>query len=115
MTGIAAAIGGMGGVSTPMSVSASPSWLYASVFNGGPVTSPTTTVSVTGGTSPFTYAWAITSGSDVTILSPSSASTQFRSNTSASSIATCTVTDAIGRTAAVSVSIELAVETLDLG
>lgn len=67
----------------------------------GSNTTKTTLASVSGGVVPFTYSWAITSGS-ATITSPASARTEFTKafTTDGETItARVTVTDALGATA----------------
>lgn len=68
------------------------------------ITTNTITVTPTGGVAPYTYAWSYVSGDAVTVLSPTSAATQFRSNTTASAVYACTVTDSTGGTPLVAVA-----------
>jgi hypothetical protein len=61
------------------------------------ITTPTTTVTVTGGSGPITYSWAWYSGSTgVTATNPTSATTAFKATVNASNprvaIMRCTVT-----------------------
>lgn len=113
---------------TPMSLSASPSSLSASTNNGSisrpTVTTGPVTVSVSGGTGPYTHAWSVTFLPDESIDfagtasagSPTSATTTFSGQTcggkdapgSDSYLATDTVTDtSSGATAQISVQIDL--------
>jgi hypothetical protein len=73
------------------------------------VVTPLCTVTPSGGTAPYTYAWSITVGT-CTINSPTSASTRFtktgvNSGTEYDATAQCVVTDALGSTATVTVSL----------
>lgn len=69
------------------------------------VSTNSSTVSVSGGTPPYTYAWSRQSGStQINATNPSSASTLFRRvnqpiGASESAIFICTVTDSAARTA----------------
>lgn len=91
----------------PLIASASPDTTYG---NGGgfgvkTVTTDTSTVSVSGGSPPYTYAWSRISGATVFNPTAASAATSAFSRTSlpvgGNDTATfiCTVTDALGRTA----------------
>jgi hypothetical protein len=69
-------------------------------------------VSVSGGSGPFTYSWAFSSGgTGITITSPSSPSTTFSASltggSTASGIATCTVTDYFADTTTVNLPISI--------
>lgn len=73
------------------------------------VTTNTVTVTVTGGTAPYTYAWTRVDGTtDWEILSPTAAATRFRvpvdSGGFESGTFECEATDARGRTGSVLVS-----------
>lgn len=76
-------------------------------------TTPSTTVTPTGGLAPYTYAWTWSvGGTSITIGSPSSATTTFNngSMTSGSTLtgtAKCTVTDALGQTCIATVAVSL--------
>lgn len=84
-------------IRSSMSASASPSSLYElSTVSSG--TTASTTVSVTGGTSPYTYSWAKVDGDTLTVNSSTAATTTFTKtgmNQGDSYTATyrCTVTD----------------------
>lgn len=85
----------------PMSAVCSPTTAHGTNAAQGPstVTAGPVTATVTGGTAPFTYAWAILSftGDVVSITAPSSASTTFRQggeDSENTASARCTVTDA---------------------
>jgi hypothetical protein len=75
-----------------------------------------TTVTSSGGSSPYTYTWTKDSGpAEVTVLSPTSATTAFRIVDGAygstySSIFRCTVTDANGATAFALISVYFQVD-----
>ncbi|MEI6226853.1 MAG: hypothetical protein WCS72_19100 [Deltaproteobacteria bacterium] len=95
--------------------SASPTGVYGSGV--GPITANTgnVTVSPSGGSSPFTYAWTYVSGDvDISVASATSATTHFHRDISAfdvpqvwSAVWRCTVTDASSRTATVDVTVEV--------
>lgn len=78
--------------------------------NSSPCTVTTNTVTITavGGTGSYTYAWSILSGDAYTILSPTSAGTQFRLSDSTpsshSATARCVISDGT-QTATVDVSV----------
>lgn len=65
--------------------------------NPGSVVTDAVTVTPTGGTAPYTYAWTQVSGDPINIVSPTSATTTFQQNLGPSEIATgvfrITVTD----------------------
>lgn len=73
----------------------------------------TTVVTPTGGGTPYTYAWTWNSGgTDITINSPTSASTKFTGtglapSSAESGTALCTVTDFYGQTATCTVGVEI--------
>lgn len=76
---------------------------YGSRLNAGSVSATTNaaTITVTGGSGSYTYAWSYVSGSPAVVTSPTSASTTFSRNASAADPANtltgvyrCTVTDA---------------------
>jgi hypothetical protein len=96
-----------------LTVSASPPSANGGVAFGSatPITTNVVTASATGGSAPYSYAWAKESG-DVgwTVNSPSSAATSFKAasvSPGAGTTATmrCTVTDARGATGTVDVSV----------
>jgi hypothetical protein len=72
-----------------------------------PATTNSVTIGVAGGTPPYTHAWTANGG--VTVNSPSSATTSFRSSVSVITNATDLVTDANGLTASRTVSVRLVV------
>lgn len=67
------------------------------------VTSAIATATPTGGTAPYTYAWAKVSGDTLTVTAPTSASTSFRAGVLPGDVKfanyRCTVTDKNGLTA----------------
>lgn len=76
----------------------------------GPVYSGAASVSVSGGTAPYAYAWTATSG--LTPINPSSASTAFQGTPPALEgeifgTANCLVTDDNGLTSSISVDVQL--------
>lgn len=85
-----------------MTASASPSTLYKA-GPGSSQTTASTTVTVSGGTSPYTYAWTLVTGDTLTVDSPSAATTTF-TKTSIPSLGAyeatyrCTVTDSTSGT-----------------
>lgn len=89
----------------PISLSVSPSSSFASVTSASvvAVTTRNVTAFVTGGTAPFSYSWAQTSGQPASIYSPTNATTKFSMALGPGSDEdaqfTCTVTDSLGLTA----------------
>ena len=108
-TGLAAAAAS---ISTTLNAAASPSSLSTS-GTGTPLTTASTTVTPTGGTSPYTYAWTRISGSTlITANSASAATTTFTgatlaSGTTYSAVFRCTVTDNVAATKTVDVNVEV--------
>lgn len=90
--------------------SCSPSSAFGSRVGSGLVTTAAVTVTPTGGTGPYTYAWTLASG-NFTILSPTSASTTFRASVTAGEttedVATCVVTDSLAATASISIGVAI--------
>jgi len=95
-----------------MAVSASPSAItgYGSSTSSIDITTGVVTVSVDGGTAPFSYAWARTDGGggSWSAIVPTGASTAFKAlaiagGADATSEFTCTVTDANGLTDTVAI------------
>lgn len=84
--------------------SVAPSSVSGAISRPGVATATTNeaTVTVTGGTAPFTYAWVSTDGA-MTATAPTLAATRFSASVeggeSASDTFTCTVTDARAQTA----------------
>lgn len=77
----------------PLSVTASPEALDWQVVNPGSFyVSAETTVTVSGGTAPYSYAWRLSSGL-AGANSDTSATTSFYSGDGAAATAICTVTD----------------------
>lgn len=95
----------IGSEALPFSASISP----ASATGSGKVNITTNSVTATpsGGTGPYTYAWTYVSGDAVTVLSPTAASTQFRSNISAGGVYRCTITDSLAATATATVGVSI--------
>jgi hypothetical protein len=101
--------------SAGFTASASPAGVYGSGV--GPVTANTanTTVTPSGGTSPYTYAWTYVSGDvDISVASATLATTHFHRVISAYDVAQvwsavwrCTVTDASANTATVDVTVDV--------
>ena len=108
-TGLAAAAAS---ISTTLNAAASPSSLSTS-GTGTPLTTASTTVTPTGGTSPYTYAWTRLSGStSITANSASAATTTFTgaslaSGTTYTAVFRCTVTDNVAATKTVDVNVEI--------
>lgn len=90
--------------------SCSPSSAFGSRVGSGLVTTASVTVSPTGGTGPYTYAWTLETG-NFTILSPTSATTTFRGSVTVGEttedVATCTVTDSLAATTSVSIGVAI--------
>lgn len=87
-----------------------PAW--PAVLTVGSDTPSTVTVTPSGGTGPYTYAWTHESGdSAVQVTAPTSATTGFvgniGKNQTKSAIKRCTVTDSLGATTSVTVSVTL--------
>lgn len=82
----------------------------------GLLTTGSVTVTPSGGTGPYTYAWAKFSGDTFTITSPTSAATTFSitlgGDEDAAAIYRCTVTDSVAATYAVDVSVTARVTIL---
>lgn len=88
------------GRSAALDISASPASLYG-YGSSSPVYAGPTVVSVSGGTPPYTYSWALSLGdAAIIVLSPTAASTSFRATvppaTDYLATYTCTVTDSSG-------------------
>lgn len=99
--------------SPPMSASASPSATSGFTSGASVITTNSTTVTPTGGTGPYTYAWTLISRdhptTDPTANSPTAATTTFtQTNAAPGGFYTaeflCTVTDSLGAMATASVS-----------
>lgn len=103
---------GAANISTTLALSASPSSI-SKTDSGASITTASTTVTATGGTTPYTYSWARTSGSTlIAANSTTSATTTFTGSTLASgttydAIFTCTVTDNVAATATATVSVSI--------
>jgi len=85
-----------------MSASASPTTIYKS-GPGADQTTASTTVTVSGGVSPYTYAWTLVSGDTLTVNSPTAATTTFTKTGlppfgGVEATYRCTVTDSTGGT-----------------
>jgi len=84
-----------------MTASASPTTL-SKTGSDATLTTASTTVTASGGTTPYTYSWAFVSGDSFTITSPSAATTTFSATLNedefVSGIYRCTVTDSTGGT-----------------
>ena len=96
----------------PLTVAMVPTYVSGIDPNGPPYSSTTdvATAMAYGGSGSFTYAWTKTSGTTVTVDSPTSASTTFTSTASGNVTAVyrCTVTDTVtSATAYAEVSVEL--------
>jgi len=85
-----------------MTASASPTSLYKSGLTASQTTA-STTVTPSGGVSPYTYAWTLLSGDTLTVNSPSAATTTFSKTgmlpgDSFDATYRCTVTDSTSGT-----------------
>ncbi len=91
---------------------ANPDYAYGNGYSGSPIRINTgsSSVSVTGGSGSYTYSWSFAGGSSWQVVSPSSATTSFRSpplgpGNEDSDTANCTITDTVnGTTTMVSVN-----------
>lgn len=99
--------------SSPMTASASPETVSGISSGSGTITTNATTVTPTGGTPPYTYAWSLEShdgvGGTPAADSPTSATTTFTQTgippgESTSASWTCTVTDSLSNTAPATVN-----------
>lgn len=84
----------------------------ANAAGAGPSqTTNSVTVTPSGGTAPYSYAWAKDSGDTISANSPTAATTSFTGSTAdgetASAVFTCTVTDNVGAKAYTSVVVTL--------
>lgn len=93
----------VGQAALPFSASVNPG--YATGTGRVNITTNSVTVTPSGGTGPYTYAWTYVSGDAFTVLSPTSATTAFRAVTTAEGVYKCTVTDSLAATAVVSVGV----------
>jgi hypothetical protein len=75
----------------PFSASVSPG--YATGAAKVNITTNSVTVTPNGGVAPYSYAWTYVSGDAFTVLSPTSATTAFRSTSASEGVYKCTVTD----------------------
>ena len=96
----------------PLSVSCDPGSVSGSIFGGGYVASGSTTAVVTGGTAPYTYSWARTSGDTrVSVSSATASSVYFDTTISSVDVASATfrvtVTDSLSATATGDVDVVL--------
>jgi hypothetical protein len=109
---LTAMMGVMG--ASPLAASAAPNPAETSAAAGipsGTVTSPTVTVTVSGGVAPYAHAWSKLSGDTMAVSNPNGASTLFSATVlggnSKSAIYQDTVTDNIGNVVVVSATITL--------
>ncbi len=99
-------------VSGTLAASAAPSAI-SKTDSGSSITTASTTVTATGGTSPYTYAWTRISGSTlITADSASAATTTFTgtplvNNTTYDAVFRCTVTDSAAATKTVDVTVSI--------
>lgn len=95
-----------------LAASASPASLYTVAYTAS-ITTPSTTVTPSGGTPGYTYAWSwLSGGSGIAINSPTAATTSFTGSGMArgddfSGIARCVVTDSASHTVNVDVSVDI--------
>lgn len=92
------------------SASASPTLASGSRLGTGNVTTNSVTVTPSGGTGPYTYAWALVTGDTFTVNSATSATTTFTISITAagqdkSATYRCTVTDSLAATCSVTVGV----------
>jgi len=88
-------------------------FLYEFSENGGTQTTASATVTASGGTSPYTYAWSKVSGDTLTLSGASSNNTTFAGDPSADADGTltaeykCTVTDNVAATAEIVIGVTI--------
>jgi hypothetical protein len=117
----ATATGAVAGIATLASqtapggfyASASPSSAFGDRVGSGTATTNAVTVTPTGGTGPYTYAWTLDAG-NLTIGAATSATTSFSGfvsiGTTTEDIATCTITDSLAATASISIGVAIYAE-----
>jgi hypothetical protein len=92
----------------PLTLSVSPATANGGIIVPGTVTTGSVTATPTGGLAPFTYAWARISGDPAAANAPTNATTSFslflNDPVNAEAVFRCTVTDALGSTAAADVT-----------
>lgn len=91
----------LGGSAPPMSLSLSPVTVYGVRSSVGTCTSSATTVTVTGGVAPYTYAWSYVSGDNtMSAVVPTGVSTGFSASLTLdqekSAVWQCVATDNLG-------------------
>jgi hypothetical protein len=95
------------------SASVNPFYVIGTIFGTGAVTTDAATVSVSGGTGPYTYAWAYVSGyASFTTNSPTSATTTWTGTITLpgqdrSAVYRCTVTDSLAATASITIGVSI--------
>jgi len=91
------------------SAAAAPMSLLKQISGAGGATTASTTVTPTGGTGPYTYAWALVSGDMFTVNNPTAATTSFTTTLTTGqdkgAVYRCTVTDSLLATATCTVSV----------
>lgn len=92
----------VGSEALPFSASINPSGVTGSGKVN--ITTGVATCTASGGVAPYTYLWAFVSGDAVTVLTPTADNTRFRSNSTSSSVYSCTVTDSTPGTPLVAVA-----------
>jgi hypothetical protein len=117
----ATATGAVAGIATLASqtapggfyASATPSSAFGDRVGSGTATTNAVTVTPTGGTGPYTYAWVLDLA-NFTIGASTSATTSFTGfvsiGTTTEDIATCTVTDSLAATASISIGVAIYAE-----
>lgn len=97
------------GFAPAMTAAISPSEAIGSRYGAGYMTTNNVTCAPTGGVGPYTYSWAITSGTATATASTyaTTAFTGYAAFTTETGVAQCTVTDANGTTATATVAYAL--------
>lgn len=99
------------GTTASLNLSVTPGSAYGSHFGPGTAGTNTVTVSVSGGTPPYSHSWAKFSGDTFTVTIPSAATTSFTANVGYGEVKTAiyrdTVSDSAGRSFTIDVEVSV--------